>query len=312
MSRVLIATFYQFSVLLDFCALRESLREKCVELSLKGTLLLAEEGINGTLAGGEAALREFLAFLRSDERFATMAHKESWSQDSPFVRLKVKLKKEIVTLGVPGVDPTVETGEHVKSTDWNALIKQSDVVLVDTRNRYETEMGSFEGAFQVKTDSFGDFPDWVCHQPALTHDTPVAMFCTGGIRCEKASAYLIQQGFKNVYQLEGGILQYLNDVSHEENLFDGECYVFDSRVSVDSRLEPGSFEMCCACGRPVHGDQLHDPMFRRGVSCRRCYDETSDEQKAGFAERQRQVEIAQSRNVSHFDPQPTKSKCVIE
>ena len=305
MSRVLIVTFYHFTPLTDFRALRESLRAKCIEQSLKGSVLLAEEGINGTLAGAEESIRAVLAYLRCDERLTAMSHKESWSDVAPFVRLKVRLKKEIVTLGVPNVNPSVETGQYIKPADWNALINQPDVMVVDTRNRYETEMGSFQGALPVDTDSFGEFPEWVRDHQQLKPGTRVAMFCTGGIRCEKASAYLLQQGFDNVYQLEGGILKYLEDVPTEESLFDGECYVFDSRVSVNHELESGTFEMCCACGQPVSDEQKSHPKFIAGVACPRCHGETSEAQKSGFAERQRQVEIAQSRNASHFEAQET-------
>jgi UPF0176 protein len=312
MSGVLIATFYHFTSLPDFCSLRESLRAKCIEHSLKGSVLLAEEGINGTLAGSAAALRTFLGFLRDDERFSAMQHKESWSDVAPFVRLKVRLKNEIVTLGVPHVDPSVETGEHVKPVDWNALIEQPDVVVLDARNRYETEMGSFDGALQPETSSFGEFPEWVHNNQQLTPETRIAMFCTGGIRCEKASAYLLQQGFENVYQLEGGILKYLEDVAAENSLFAGECYVFDSRVSVNHQLESGSFEMCCACGRPVSDEQRRNQMFIPGVACPRCHEETSAEQKAGFAERQKQVDLALRRNASHFEAQTSGRKSESE
>jgi len=303
MPRFLIAALYHFTSLPDFRELRTVYREQCMQNGIRGTLLLAEEGINGTIAGPEEGMRGFLNFLKSDPRLAGLKHKESWADKEPFVRLKVRLKKEIVTIGIPEVDPTEQVGTYVKPQDWNALISQPDVFLIDTRNTYETEIGTFQGAVDPRTESFGDFPEWVKNHPELTPDTRVAMFCTGGIRCEKASSYMLGQGFKEVYHLEGGILQYLADVSSNESMWDGECYVFDRRVSVDHELKPGRFEMCRACGAPLEQHEREHELYTKGVSCQHCYHQTTDEQKAGFAERQKQVELAATRNKSHFDVQ---------
>jgi UPF0176 protein len=303
MPRYLIATFYHFTPLPDFCGLKLTYLEKCEELGVKGTLLLAAEGINGTLAAEEQSLRTFLEILRRDCRFADLKHKESWVDEEPFVRLKVRLKKEIVSLGILGVDPANIVGEYVKPKDWNALIKQPDVVVVDARNRYEIAMGSFPGAVDPQTTSFREFPAWVEHQQDLTPDTRVAMYCTGGIRCEKASSYLLQQGFKEIYHLEGGVLKYLEDIPEQDSLWDGECYVFDRRVSVDHELNPGRFSLCRACGRPIDAGEMKGPHFVEGVACSHCYNETSEQQRAGFAERQKQIELAVSRDRSHFEKQ---------
>ena len=308
MPRYLIAALYHFTDLPDFRQLRSVFHREATVHGIRGTLLLADEGINGTISGTEEGLRAFLEFLRSDPRLAKMKHKESWAEKEPFVRLKVRLKKEIVTIGLPDVDPTERVGTYVKPKDWNSLISQPDVFLIDTRNTYETEIGTFEGAVDPRTESFGEFPDWVKNHPELTPDTKVAMFCTGGIRCEKASSYMLQQGFKEVYHLEGGILQYLQDVPAQESMWDGECYVFDRRVSVDHDLNPGRFEMCRACGVPLEKHEREDQHYIKGVACRHCHDKTTAKQKAGFAERQKQVELAASRNTSHFDVQKTGKK----
>lgn len=301
MSRFLIAALYHFTPLPDFRELREAFRTRCRDLDLKGTLLVAEEGVNGTLAGGEKELRAFLAYLREDPRFKELIHKESWAEDLPFVRLKVRLKKEIVTIGIPEVDPNKEVGTYVKPRDWNGLISQPDVLLIDTRNVYETDMGSFKGAVDPETESFRDFPEWVKQNPELKPDTRVAMFCTGGIRCEKASSYMLGQGFKEVYHLEGGILKYLEEVPEEESMWQGECYVFDHRVSVDHQLQPGRYEACMACGFPVQESDKESAHYIEGVACPRCFDKTTEESKARFAERQRQVEFSRARNEPHFD-----------
>ena len=308
MTRYLIAALYHFTSLPDFRELRLLFQKEATARDIRGTLLLAEEGINGTIAGPAENMRSFLAFLRSDARLATLKHKESWADKEPFVRLKVRLKKEIVTIGLPDVDLTEIVGTYVKPKDWNALISQPDVFLIDTRNTYETEIGSFEGAVDPRTESFGEFPEWVQNHPELTPDTKVAMFCTGGIRCEKASSYMLKQGFKEVFHLEGGILQYLEDVPADESMWDGECYVFDRRVSVDHDLKPGRFEMCRACGAPLEKHEREGPHYVKGVSCLHCYDKTTEKQKAGFAERQKQVELAAARNKSHFDVQKREKK----
>lgn len=300
MPKYLIAALYHFAPLPDFRDLKGALDALCRERGIKGTLLLAEEGINGTIAGSEESMRFLLDHLRSDPRLAGLRHKESWADKTPFVRLKVRLKKEIVTLGVPGVDPTERVGAYVKPKDWNALIRQPDVLLIDTRNTYETKMGTFEGATDPETESFREFPQWVQSHDGLTPKTRIAMFCTGGIRCEKASSYMLAEGFEEVYHLEGGILQYLADVPQAESLWNGECYVFDRRVSVNHDLEPGRYEACRACGLPLEEDDKLNPLFVQGVSCPCCHGQTSDERKERFAERQRQIDLAAERGQEYL------------
>ena len=301
MSRFLITALYHFTHLPDFKELRDLIYNELREKEIKGTILLAEEGINGTIAGEEAPLRAVLEFLRKDPRLAQLAHKESWSDEQPFVRLKVRLKKEIVTMGVPGVDPRETVGTYVKPKDWNELISQPDVVLIDTRNTYETKMGTFQGAVDPQTESFQEFPDWVKQSEDLGPDTRVAMFCTGGIRCEKASSFMLSEGFKEVYHLEGGILKYLEEVPQKESMWDGECYVFDKRVSVDHDLNPGRFELCVACGFPVEDEDKESPKYIEGIACPACHDQTSDERKERFAERHKQILLAKARKEAHFD-----------
>ena len=235
---VLVAALYKFVPIDDLPELQAQLRAFCVEAGIRGTLLLASEGLNGTIAGPEHGVRSVLSHLRSDPRFADIQHKESWSREVPFGAMKVRLKKEIVTLGVAGVDPRETVGTYVDPADWNALISREDVLVIDTRNDYETELGTFEGATDPATDSFRDFPDWLEKQ-SLPKDTQVAMFCTGGIRCEKASSLMRSQGFDNVFHLRGGILQYFEDIPEAESLWRGECFVFDERFTVNHQLEPG-------------------------------------------------------------------------
>lgn len=236
MTDILVAALYEFAPLDDFRKMREPLHTVCVENGIFGTLLLAQEGINGTIAGSREGIRAVLEYLRADPRLADLEHKESTASSMPFKRMKVRLKKEIVTLGVPGVDPNKHVGTYVKPEDWNALISDPDVVIVDTRNDYEVEVGTFEGALDPKTPSFRDFPAWVAGSTALANKPKVAMFCTGGIRCEKASSYLIEQGFGEVYHLQGGILKYLETVPEEESLWRGECFVFDEREALGHGL----------------------------------------------------------------------------
>ena len=300
MTQHLIAALYHFVSLPDFKDLRGPLDTLCRERGITGSLLLADEGINGTISGTEEDMRFVLAELRRDPRLAALKHKESWADTPPFLRLKVRLKKEIVTLGVPGVDPTARVGTYVKPADWNDLISQPDVLLIDTRNTYETKMGTFKGAVDPKTESFQEFPQWIKDREGLTPKTRVAMFCTGGIRCEKASSYMLQEGFEEVYHLEGGILQYLEDVSKEESMWEGDCYVFDRRVTVNHDLEPGDYDACRACGLPLDDEDKRSPQYIKGVACTYCHDDTSDERKARFAERQRQIDLAASRGEGHL------------
>lgn len=307
MPRFLTAALYKFVELPDCADLKPALQAVCDAEGVKGTLLLATEGINGTIAGPAEGVYAVLAHLRADARLADLTHKESWADEPPFLRMKVRIKKEIVTLGVEGVSPTRMAGTYVKPQDWNALISQPDVVVVDTRNDYEVHIGSFTGAADPNIKTFADFPDWVAAQAqaggllnrAGSKKPRVAMFCTGGIRCEKSTALLRMQGFDEVYHLQGGILGYLETVPPEQSLWSGECFVFDERVSVCHGLQVGTLELCRSCRHPVGDAQRASPFYEKGVSCPNCFDAKTPEQKKGFAERQRQVELARLRGTAH-------------
>jgi len=287
-SQIQIAALYKFVPLDDFESLKPSLLALCKQEGVKGTLLLAAEGINGTIAGSEVGVGVVLNHLRADPRLSDLSHKTSWAKKIPFNRMKVRLKKEIVTLGVPSVDPLSEVGTYVSSQEWNELITDPDVVVIDTRNTYETAIGTFVGARDPKTSNFREFADWI-DRSDISKDTKVAMFCTGGIRCEKATSLLLERGFKEVFHLEGGILKYLENIPVSESLWRGECFVFDHRVSVNHDLEPGTHAVCYACGRPVSSENQTAAQYVKGVSCPSCYWETTPEQKMRFAQRQEQI-----------------------
>lgn len=299
----LTAALYKFVDLPDFADLRQPLLACCEAHGVKGTLLLAPEGINGTIAGPEAGVRAVLAHLRADPRLAKLPHKESWSDKPPFLRMKVKLKKEIVTLRVPGLNPNQTVGRYVKPQDWNALLADPDVVLIDTRNDYEVAIGTFAGAINPDIKTFTELPAWLDAQPNLqttaTRKPKVAMFCTGGIRCEKSTALMKMRGFDEVYHLEGGILKYLEEVPPEQSAWQGECFVFDERVSVGHGLKPGPYELCRSCRWPLGEADKASPHYVKGVSCAHCHDQRTAEEKASLAERQRQVELAQARGGQH-------------
>lgn len=304
MSAIVVAALYKFASLPDFRELSDPLRDKCVELGLKGTLLLAHEGINGTVAGSREAVDGLLEYLRADERLVDLEHKESPSDEQPFYRMKVKLKQEIVTMGVEGIDPRQSVGTYVPPRDWNQLISDPDVLVIDTRNHYEYAIGSFERAVDPETESFREFPQYVQDNLDPSRYKKVAMFCTGGIRCEKATAYMKEQGFEEVYHLQGGILKYLEEVPEEESLWRGECFVFDNRVAVNHSLEPGSYDQCHGCRHPITEEDKQSPEYMKGVSCPRCYHRLTDDQKARFAERQKQIELARQRNETHIGAAP--------
>ena len=296
---IVVAALYRFVTLEDYKALREPLLDVCLDHGVFGTLLLAHEGINGTIAGPREGIDAVIAYLREDPRLARLDWKESLHEKIPFLRMKVKLKKEIVTMGVEGIDPNLVVGTYVKPAQWNALIDDPDVVVVDTRNGYEVEIGSFEGAIDPGTVSFREFPDWVEANLDPAKQKKVAMFCTGGIRCEKASAYMLNAGFDEVYHLEGGILKYLEEVPESDTRWHGECFVFDNRVAVDHQLERGQYDQCYACRHPISEADKASSDYVKGVSCPRCVGAKTDEQRARFAERQRQVELAASRGEKH-------------
>jgi UPF0176 protein len=303
MTEYLVAALYKFVRLEDFEALQDPLFQKCQGEGVMGTLLLAREGINGTIAGSEKGIRAVLEYLRSDARLTTLEHKESWANEAPFLRMKVRLKREIVTMGEPDIDPVGAVGTYVKPEDWNDLISDPDVVVVDTRNDYEVEIGTFKGAVNPHTTSFREFPQWVQDSDLLKTNKRVAMFCTGGIRCEKSTAYLRAQGVEEVFHLQGGILKYLEEIPVEESLWDGECFVFDQRVSVGHALAEGSYDMCHACRHAIDDEDMNSPHFVPGVSCPKCFDQHSEKQKKRYADRQKQMELARTRKTVHLGSQ---------
>jgi UPF0176 protein len=296
----LVAAFYHFAHLDDFEAMRGPLLQSCNDLGLMGTILLAREGINGTVAGSERGVRRLLERLQADPRLAALEVKFSWAIEPPFHRMKVRLKKEIVSLGVPGIDPVEQAGEYVDPGQWNALISRPEVRVIDTRNDYEVHLGSFQGAEDPGTGSFREFPEWVDKHLDPETDRHVAMFCTGGIRCEKATALLQARGFEHVYHLRGGILNYLEQVDPQESLWQGDCFVFDNRVTVDYQLRAGDIEVCPACRMPVTEEDRRSPQFELHVSCPKCFDRLTPERREGLLERARQIELAEARGEKHI------------
>lgn len=296
---IVVAALYKFVTLNDFEVLREPLLDTLKAHNLKGTLLLAQEGINGTVAGSRVGIDALLEWLKADPRFAGIEHKESYCDEPPFYRTKVKLKKEIVTLGIPAADPNRQVGHYVEPRDWNALIADPEVLVIDTRNDYEVAIGSFEGAINPGTRSFREFPGHVQAHYDPTRHKKVAMFCTGGIRCEKASSYMLGEGFDEVYHLKGGILSYLEQVPEERSLWRGDCFVFDNRVTVRHDLSEGDFDQCHACRRPISVEDRESPHYAPGVSCPHCWDSLSEKTRAGARERQKQIELARARNEPH-------------
>lgn len=277
---LVVATFYKFVRLSDLIEKQGSWLEYCKKQDIKGTILLAAEGINGTLAGSRQAIDSVLAFLRSEPCLADLEHKESYTDSPPFDRIKVRLKREIVTLGIPDVDPNQQVGTYVSHQDWNALLQDPEVLVVDTRNDYEVDIGTFEGAQNPQIASFRQFPDYVRRHLDPAVHKKVAMFCTGGIRCEKASSFMLSQGFQEVYHLKGGILKYLEEVSEQESLWQGECFVFDQRVAVKSGLVVGSYNLCRSCGHPIAEADKSASQYQEGVSCPYCYDYLTAKKKA--------------------------------
>jgi UPF0176 protein len=300
MPNVVVCALYRFVTLEDYQEIKVPLLNFMLEKDLRGTLLLAHEGINGTVAGSRDAINALLAFLGNDPRLAKVSCKESFVDEMPFLRTRVKLKKEIVTMGVEGIDPKRVVGTYVQAKDWNALISDPDVLLVDTRNDYEVQVGTFKHALNPNTESFREFPQYVKDHLDPTKNKKVAMFCTGGIRCEKSTAYLKEQGFEEVYHLEGGILKYLEEVPEQESLWEGECFVFDERVTVNHALEKGNYDQCNACRMPItEQDKLSDH-YQHGISCPHCFEKSTPEQKARFQEREKQMMLAAQRGEAHI------------
>lgn len=310
--KYLTAALYKFVSLPDYHALQAPIQAACERNNIKGTILLAEEGINGTIAGLTEDIQHVLNFLRTDpqfqNRFADLEHKESFADEHPFYRMKVRLKKEIVTLGVSGVSPTKKVGTYVKPEDWNTLISDPDVILIDTRNDYEVDIGTFKGALDPKTTTFREFPEYIANNLDKTKHKKVAMFCTGGIRCEKASSYMMDQGFEEVYHLQGGILKYLETVPEEKSLWQGECFVFDQRVAVKHNLEVGEYDQCYACRHPLSPQEMQSTQYAPGISCPYCYDKVSEEKRASLIERQKQVALAKKRGEAHIGSKQTGIK----
>ena len=296
----LVAALYHFVAVPRFADLRVPLQALCEENGVRGTLLLAHEGINGTIAGPDAGIAAVLGWLRAQPEFAGLEHKESRASAIPFLRMKVRLKKEIVTMGVEDIDPTRSVGTYVAPAEWNALISDPDTIVIDTRNDYETAIGTFRGALDPQTKTFREFPDWVRQNAGLHNKPKIAMYCTGGIRCEKATAFMKAEGFDEVYHLKGGILKYLEEVPAEDSLWDGACFVFDERVSVTHGLEEGEHRLCRACRHPLTAEEIASPLFEPGVSCPHCHATRSEEDRLRFRQRQKQMDLARKRGERHL------------
>ena len=304
---VVVCALYKFVRLDNYPELRQPLLAVMEAQQVRGTLLLAHEGINGTIAGSRAGIDEVLAWLRKDARLSDIDYKESYTDALPFNRAKVKLKKEIVTLGVEGIDPQRVVGTYVSPKDWNQLISDPDVVLIDTRNNYEYQVGTFKNAINPNTESFREFPRYVVENLNPQQHKKIAMFCTGGIRCEKSTAYLKEQGFSEVYHLKGGILKYLEEVPAADTLWQGECFVFDERVTVNLQLEKGNYDQCNACRLPITEADKTSDNYQQGVSCPHCYDKVSAERKTRFMEREKQMALAKQRGVAHIGADAAKA-----
>jgi UPF0176 protein len=300
MTDIVVAAFYHFTRIDDPAALREPLQAQLSAHDLKGTVLLAAEGFNGTLAGSRVGIDFALKALRALPNSQQMEHKESHAETMPFHRLKVRLKKEIVTMKVPGVDPSASVGTYVEPEDWNALIADPETIVIDARNGFEVEIGTFEGAVNPETTSFSDLPLWLETHRTELEDKKVAMFCTGGIRCEKATSYLKERGIDDIFHLKGGILQYLENIPEAESLWHGECFVFDGRVTVKHDLEIGDYQLCHACRSPVSAAERTSANYVAGVSCDRCIDQRTDEQRARYAARRDQMNRAKEKGEVHI------------
>lgn len=304
MTDIRVTALYHFTRFDDPEALQGPLYERFSDLGIKGTILLAKEGVNGTIAGTPEAMEKAEKALRALPGCADMVVKYSHADAMPFLRLKVRLKKEIVTMGVDGIDPNQIVGTYVKPADWNALISDPDTVLIDTRNDYEVAIGTFEGAIDPKTETFREFPDWFqdfkAKLEAEGRKPKVAMFCTGGIRCEKATAYVKETGMDEVFHLEGGILKYLEEIEEDNSLWNGDCFVFDDRVSVRHGLEIGDYRLCHACRQPISAAEREDPRFEEGVSCLHCHGNLTEKRLASLRERQKQVRLAAARGETHI------------
>ena len=299
-----VATFYRFTNLHDHEVWRDRLKEQCEKHEVLGIIILANEGLNATIAGPEEGVAAVLEYIRSDQRFRDLTHRECTAEEPPFNRLRIIIRPEIVTLGDPTVNPNEAAGEYVAPEEWNELISDPDLLLIDTRNDYEVQIGTFKNALNPNTETFGQWDTYVKENLNPENHKKVAMFCTGGIRCEKASAHLIKKGFEQVYHLQGGILNYLEKIKPEESLWEGECFVFDHRVSVLHGLEEGTCEICFGCRWPLEAEDLKSPKYEPGICCPRCADDLSPDRRARLTERHKQVMLAQANNREHIGQTP--------
>ena len=297
-----VAAFYKFTPLTQLEVLQVDLLNYLKDLNIKGTVLIAGEGINGTVSGSPQSIEVFRVFLANNNLLSERDFKISFSDFLPFPRLKVKLKDEIVTIGDAKVNPQKNVGTYIDPKDWNEFISQEDVLVLDTRNTYEVSIGTFKGAIQPDTTNFREFPKWVEEKANIPKDTKIAMFCTGGIRCEKASSFLIEKGYSNVSHLQGGILNYLESIDEKNSLWSGECFVFDDRVALNHQLDKGSYDLCHGCRMPITDDDKDSLKYVRGVSCPNCHDHKSEDQKKRYADRQKQMDLARQRNKKHIGP----------
>jgi UPF0176 protein len=300
----LTAAFYHFVNLENIEQLQVFILKFCQKNNIKGTVLLASEGINGTISGGEEKIQNFIEFIKQDSyfknKFKNLEYKESWASKNPFYRMKVRLKKEIVALGVDGISPTKKVGEYVNPEDWNNLINDPNTIVIDTRNNYEVDIGTFKNSINPETETFREFPSYVDKNLNNNETKKVAMFCTGGIRCEKATSLMLEKGFKDVYHLKGGILKYLESIPKEESLWEGECFVFDQRVAVTHGLSEGQYDQCYACRHPLSPDELKSKQYTKGISCPYCIDKLTQKKKAGVIERQKQIMLSKSKGKNHI------------
>jgi len=307
MPQIVVCALYKFVTLENYQAMRQPIHDVMEKNHVRGTLLLANEGINGTIAGSRHAIDKVITWLKSDPRLIELECKESITSVIPFNRTKVKLKKEIVTMGIEGIDPKQVVGTYVNAQDWNSLIDDPEVLVIDTRNDYEFQVGTFKNAINPNTQSFREFPQYVKENLDSDKHKKVAMFCTGGIRCEKSTAFLKQQGFDEVYHLKGGILKYLEEMPIESTLWEGECFVFDERVTVNHHLEKGSYDQCNACRLPITEIDKISDKYQQGVSCPHCFDKVTLEQRARFSEREKQMALAKKRGESHLGEDAAKT-----
>ena len=305
LDKYIISTFYKFLVLENYKELKIKFDKSLSKTNIKGTILIANEGVNGTIAGSESDLKKFFLYMDKFSQFKDITPKFSSSNKNPFLRMKVRLKKEIVTIGIPEVSPNNQVGKYLNVEEWNELLNESDSMIIDTRNDYEVSIGTFKNSINPKIKSFRNFPNWVQKNlidKKVSKKSKIGMFCTGGIRCEKSTSYLKQLGFENVFHLDGGILKYLENVKPDENEWKGECFVFDYRVSLNDSLEKGEYDMCYACRMPLSKENKKNKHYLKGQSCENCYDQTTIKQKKRFNEREKQIKLSKVKNLKHLGP----------